>query len=263
MPSSASSVPRSHCCSFSSCSVAAATLSASPWRTVARTETTASGAFSAISSASARAASRKFVLIDELIGKADLQRFLAAQPPAGEEHQIGGLRADEARQRHGETEARVNAELREVRRETRFRRHDAKIRHEREAESAADRGSLDRANHRLLAAEQTDGFAIQLAGGVAEPFLCKIRASRPVAPTASEIRPRTERFALGRQHDGPALRVFVHCRKCVRDLADQTEVEEVVRRTLDLDGGDVSVERDADVGERWVLAWLRPLMRVG
>ncbi len=145
----------------------------------------------------------------------------------------------------------MNAELREVRGETRFGRHDAKVRHEREAETAADRRPLNRADHRLLATEQTNGLAIQLAGGVAEPFLCKLRASRPVAPTASEVRPRTERFALGRQYDGPALRVFVHCGKCIGDLADQTEVEEVVRRTLNLDGGDVTVERHADVGEAY------------
>jgi hypothetical protein len=161
-----------------------------------------------------------------------------------------GLLTDQARQRHGETEAGVNAELREVRGEPRLRRHDPKIGHEREAESAADRRSLNRTDHRLPATEQTHRLAIQLAGGVAEPFLGKLRASRPVAPTASEICSRTERFALGCQHDGPTPRVFVHCRKRIGDLADQAEVEEVVRRALDLDGGDVTVEGHADVGKR-------------
>ena len=60
MPSWASSVARSHCCSLSSCSVALATASASSPRRVARTDFTARGAFSAISRASLVASARRF-----------------------------------------------------------------------------------------------------------------------------------------------------------------------------------------------------------
>ena len=107
---------------------------------MARTETTASGAFSAISQRQRACRVAQVVLIDELIREADLQRFLAAQSPAGIEHQIGGLLTDQARQRDGQAKAGMNAELREIRGEPRFGRHDTKIRNEREAEPAADRG---------------------------------------------------------------------------------------------------------------------------
>ena len=149
----------------------------------------------------------------------------------------------------------MDAELCEVRGEARFARDDAKVRHQRETEPAADRGALNRGDDGLLAAEQAHRLAIQLAGGVAEAFLGKIRASRPVAPTTSEVRPRAERFALGCQYDGAALRVCIHCGECVRDLADQTEIEKVVGRPLDFDRGDVTIESHTDIGE--AICWHR------
>ena len=103
MPSSASSVPRSHCCSASSRSVAAAMRSASPWRMVARTERTARGALSAISAAKPRAALRSSAQRRQLIEQTEAQGFLALDPAAGEEHAVGGLQADQVGQ--GQTQA--------------------------------------------------------------------------------------------------------------------------------------------------------------
>jgi hypothetical protein len=59
------------------------------------------------------------------------------------------------------------------------------------------------------------------------------------ATAVAEVGPGAEGFALTAQQDGAAGGILVQRLQRVGELADQVEVEEVVRGALDLDGGDV------------------------
>jgi len=52
---------------------------------------------------------------------------------------------------------------------------------------------------------------------------------------------------LRRQHHRARFRIVVDIGQRIRDLVDQRNVEEIQRRPLDLDGGDVAGLLDADV----------------
>ena len=186
----------------------------------------------------------------DLIHHAEVQRFLALYAPAGEEHQVGGLRPDQLRQRDGEAEARMNAQFHEIGGETGFRRGNAEVRRQREPEPAADGGALHRRHHRLFGAEQTDAFSVKQAGGVLETVFGELGAVGAVVAAGAEVGAGAERLAVGSQHDGAALRIVVQRAIGVGDLRDEIAVEEIVRRPVDLHGGDVAFQTDVDVGER-------------
>ena len=63
----------------------------------------------------------------------------------------------------------------------------------------------------------------------------------------AEVRARAERLALRGEHDSADIAVLVEGLERVGDRVDQHDVEEVVRRALDLDGRDMAGNIDADV----------------
>src|SRR6185295_6764915 len=112
-------------------------------------------------------------------------------------------------------------------------------------EPAADRRSVDRADDRFLRAEQPYRLDIKMpdrrhrfAGPLA--LLVERRA-------VAEIRAGAERLPLRGEHHGAAGVVSVERIERIRDRVDQYIVEVVVRRTLDLDGGDEAGLLDADI----------------
>jgi len=77
-----------------------------------------------------------------------------------------------------------------------------------------------------------------------------------------EIRAGAECLALRRKHGGADFDIAIELLQRIRDLVDQGNVEEIERRTPDLDQADVIVLFDADVSvvahwESLGTVWLR------
>ena len=91
--------------------------------------------------------------------------------------------------------------------EARLRAGDAEVRHHREPEPAADRRAVDRADDRLLRAEQPHRLHVEVADrrdGLARP-----QAGLVERRAVAEIRAGAERFSLRGEHDGAAFVVLV------------------------------------------------------
>ena len=131
----------------------------------------------------------------------------------------------------------MEAEPREVGGEAAFGAGDAEVGHQGEAEPAADRRALDRADAGLLGAEQAGRLLVEMLAAFGRAGL------RPVG----EIGAGAERLALGAQHVGADVAVAVERLEGIGDLVDQRIVEEVVRRPLDLDDPDMTFAADADI----------------
>ena len=125
-------------------------------------------------------------------------------------------------------------------------RRDAEVRDQREAETAANGRPLDGADDGLLGAEEAHGFLVEMA---AHLVFVRAIALRVELRAVAEVGARAERLAVGAQHAGADVAVFVEALEGIGDLLDQRHVEEVVRRTLDLDDADVALGRNGDVGE--------------
>ena len=139
----------------------------------------------------------------------------------------------------------MKSEPREVCGETRLRTRDAKVRHHREAESTADRRAMDCADDRFLRTEQPHRLHVEMADR--RHLLAGSLAGLVERRSVAEIRARAERFSLRGKDDRAALLVLVEIFERIRDGIDQHHIEEIVRRTLDLDGRHMPGELHADV----------------
>ena len=109
---------------------------------------------------------------------------------------------------------------------------------------------MDGGDDRLLVAEDPHGLDIEMAD--LAQARCRIGLFARLGFLARrivEIGAGAERLALGGQYHGAGFRIVVDVGQRVGDLVDQRDVEEVQRRPLDLDGGDVAGLLDADVRE--------------
>ncbi len=157
-------------------------------------------------------------------------RGFAVDAPAGVEHQVRALLADQARQRMRQPETGMEAELDEVRREARLRTRDAKVRHQRKTKTAADRGTVDRADDRFLRAEQTHRRGIQrvAAGrGASVAFACCVRSPK--------FAPAQKCLPCAHNTDARHFDIAVERIERIAERIDQRDVEEVVGRALDLE----------------------------
>ena len=118
-------------------------------------------------------------------------RFLAGHAAAGVEHHRGVLLADHGGQRLGQAEARMEAEPREVRDEARLRTGHAKVRHHRKPEPAADRRAVNRADDRLLGAEQPHRLHVEVSDRRASPRPAAGRICRASSRRRNSRRRRT------------------------------------------------------------------------
>ena len=145
------------------------------------------------------------------------------------------LLADDRGQRHRDAEALVEPELGEVAAEAGVGGGDPEVGREREAEPAADRRALHRGDDRLLRREEGDGLLVEVRGLVDE---VRLRA---------EVGAGAEVLALRAQHDRPAVGVVVEREDRLDQRLDERDVEEVVRRSVELDRRDVVLDGDGDV----------------
>ena len=112
------------------------------------------------------------------------------------------MASDQFRKRRRQAEARMKAELGEVGGEARLGAGDAEIRRDREAEPAADRGTLHGCDDRLLGAKDADRVQIktvdraEAVGRVALGFARLLLLPLRIA----EVGAGAERLALRRQH---------------------------------------------------------------
>ena len=143
----------------------------------------------------------------------------------------------------------MEAEPGEVGGEAAFRAADAKVRHQGDAEPAADRGAVDRADYRLAGPEQAHRFDVKVVAA-ARIF------RRPAA--VAEIGPGAKRLTLRAQHDGTNARILVEGLERIGDLFDQRIVEIVEWRALDFDGSDEIVDGDFDVVIRAIAGHVIP-----
>ena len=112
---------------------------------------------------------------------------------------------------------------------------DAEIGNQREAEPAADRGAMHRADDRLSGAEQAARLLVEMPAGAAAAAF----GDRAGVHALREIGAGAERAAFGGEHDRAALRVGVEPLERVADLGDQLAVEEIMRRPAHLDRRDI------------------------
>ena len=136
----------------------------------------------------------------------------------------------------------MKAEPVEIGAEPRLLAGDAKIRHQGEAEPAADRRAMHRADDRLPGAEQADRLLVQVPPGGAAGPLGDGAGIHPLR----EIGAGAERAALGGEHDRPDVGVGIEPLEGVADLGNQRAIKEIVRRPPHLDGSDKPVAADAD-----------------
>ena len=239
MPSWKSSVRRSQSCSTSSRSVAASTASISPRRIVSRVDEHRQRRGLRDFERQGLRGAAHLGLRHQHIGEADPHRLVAGNAAAGVEQQRRLLRADEARQGHGQAEAGMEAEPVEIGAEPRLAAGDAEIGHQREAEPAADRRAVDRADDRL--------FRCGTGGSPPCRDACRRRCAPIPAPcrypsaSRNRRRRRNERPSA-REHDRAAGRVGVDPLEGLADLGDQRRVEEIIRRPADFDRRDEAVE---------------------
>jgi DNA-binding transcriptional ArsR family regulator/MFS family permease len=161
-------------------------------------------------------------------------RLLAPDAPSGVEQLERALLTDERGERHGEAEALVEAEPREIRAEARLGRRDPEVRHQRQAEPPAHGRALHGGDHRRARLEEPHGLVVQMPSG---------GPGRGPAVPPAEIRARAEVLALGAEHDRAAVRVGVQRLERLAERVDQRDVEEVVGRPPDLRGRHVVVRK--------------------
>src|SRR5262249_18651995 len=156
---------------------------------------------------------------------ADAYRLITRNAAAGVEQQRRLLLADEARQCVSEAKAGVEAEPVKIGAEPRLGAGDAEIRHQREAEPAADRGALDRADDRRFGAEEAARLLVEMLAGAAAAAFVDRAGVHPLG----EIGAGAERAALGAQHDRAAGCIVVEPLERFADLGDQVAVKEIMR----------------------------------
>jgi hypothetical protein len=172
-------------------------------------------------------------------------RLFSGDAASRKEHQIGQLHSDQPRQRISQTEARMNPELDEVRREASLRRGDAKIGNQRQPQSPADRRALNRRHYRFLIRKKPHGMLVKIAD--AAGYNCralKISASAKCLP-------------FGRQHKSPAQRVGVQLLESVGDLANQLHIEIVIRSAMNFHQRDVPIQLNRYISHDRSLVYLR------
>ena len=146
-------------CSVRSCSTASATASGSPARWVWRIARTASGADAAISLGQGVGAGAGVGV--QLVAQPDAERLMAVDAAPGEQELEGALAAHRPRQRDRDAEALVEAEACEVGGEPGFRRSDAEVGGEGQAEPAAHGRALYGRHYRQRAGDQRHGVVIE------------------------------------------------------------------------------------------------------
>ena len=142
----------------------------------------------------------------------------------------------------------MKSEPREVGGEACLRARHAQVGHQRQAESTADRRAMNGTHDRLGGTEQAHRLDVEMSGLAGLRFLDQHVLH---VGAVAQLGAGAEGRALSGQHDGAALVVLVEGLAGISDLADQVDVEEVVRWAADLDGRHhILVEIDADVLER-------------
>src|SRR5262249_11181790 len=112
-------------------------------------------------------------------------------------------------------------------------------------EPGADGGTVNGSDDWLFGAEQAIGLDIQRRDTGRR--LVGAAALRVKRRAVAVIGTGTECFTLRRQYDRANVSVFVEAFESAGDVLDQRDVEEVIRRSPDLDQGDVTSFFDSDV----------------
>src|SRR6266851_3451052 len=128
------------------------------------------------------------VLRRQHIGEPDANGFVAGNAPAGIKQQRRLLGADQARQRRGQAKTGMKAEPVEIGAKPRFAAGHPEIGNQGEAESAADRRAMHRADDRLFCAEEADRLLVEMPTGAAA---CRLR-HRPGVHALREIGARAK-----------------------------------------------------------------------
>ena len=132
----------------------------------------------------------------------------------------------------------MEAELQKLAGKACFRRGDAKVRYQGEAEPTG--GSPAPGSRRCWALERNRW----------SPLVEMLAAfGRAGLRAAWRIGAGAERLALGAEHVGADVAVAVERLEGVGDLVDQRIVEEIARRPLDFDDADMTFAADADILE--------------
>src|SRR5262249_59518252 len=112
-------------------------------------------------------------------------------------------------------------------------------------EPGADSGTVTGGDDWLFGADQAIALDIQRRDTGRR--LVGAAALRVKRRAVAEIGTGTECFTLRRQYDRANVSVFVEAFESAGDVLDQRDVEEVIRRSPDLDQGDVTSFFDSDV----------------
>jgi hypothetical protein len=107
---------------------------------------------------------------------------------------------------------------------------------------------LNRGDDRFPVSEEPDGFSVEVRGRL--PLFARPLSRAVEGASIAEIRTGTESLALRRKHDGAAAGVLVERFERAGDLADQSDIEEIIGRSPNFDEGDETRSLHADISER-------------
>ena len=142
----------------------------------------------------------------------------------------------------------VEAEAGEVGGEARLGGGHAEVGGKGEAEATTDGVTLHGRNDRRLGLEQAYGFLVEVAAAGAALGLRSLGLLR--GGGSGELGPGTEGAALGGEDDGAHVRFIIEGVVRAGDGADEGDIEVVVGRAVNLDGGNVAVDVDRDISGR-------------
>jgi hypothetical protein len=120
---------------------------------------------------------------------------------------------------------------------------------------------LNRGDDGFAVSEEPDGFSVEVRNRL--PIFARSLSRAVERASIAEIRAGAESLALRRKHDGAAAGVLVERFERAGDLADQSDIEEIVGRSPNFDESHETRLLDADISERTHLIVLSLLHQSG
>jgi len=139
----------------------------------------------------------------------------------------------------------VKTKAREVGAEARFRTGHAKVSHHRKPKPTTDGRAMYRRDNWFFGTKQS--VALNVKWRDTRSRLVGTAGLRVESRTITEIGTGAKSLALGRQDNGPNMDVIIEALESASDLFNQWYIEEIVRRSPDLDQSDVAALFDANI----------------
>jgi hypothetical protein len=179
------------------------------------------------------------------IGKPHRVGFLANYAAAGVEHQRSFGLTDHCGQRDRKPEAGVKTKAREISAEARFRTGHAKVSHHRKPKPTTNGRPMYRSDNWFFGTKQS--VALNVKWRDTRTWLVGTAALRVECCTVTKVGTGAKSLALSRQDNCPNMDVVIEALESASNLFNQWYIEEIVRRSPDLDQTHVADLFDANI----------------